>query len=142
MKTYQKITENSTKNSPKNKRTHQKILNRCCCNLHFILFRTHEGVTDTGIKFNLVIQMALQHILVQRFKQLLSERYLKLRNIRIQFEFGKIRTRATPNTDSFCAVQDSRFQTSNWKATFWFYLGSNWSSQGLEIHKEGRVHAD
>ena len=88
MKTYQKITENSTKNSPKNKRTHQKILNRCCCNLHFILFRTHEGVTDTGIKFNLVIQMALQHILVQRFKQLLSERYLKLRNIRIQFEFG------------------------------------------------------
>ena len=104
MKTYQKITENSTKNSPKNKRTHQKILNRCCCNLHFILFRTHEGVTDTGIKFNLVIQMALQHILVQRFKQLLSERYLKLRNIRIQFEFGKIRTRITANTDSFHAV--------------------------------------
>ena len=40
-----------------------------CYLLHFILFIMHEGVTDTKIKLDVLIQIALEHILAQRFKQ-------------------------------------------------------------------------
>ena len=37
--------------------------------LYFILFRMHERVTNTEIKLDILIQMAFEHILAERFKQ-------------------------------------------------------------------------